>query len=146
MVAYSFKPFFAPQIEGLTKLQTVRANRKRHARPGEPVQLFTGMRTRSCRKLVDPDPICREVLPIVIVTTSMLEDIIGSISVAGVPLNRAEIEAFAIADGFGIEHIGDTLFKQTGRRGSARCNMGLFWEAEHGFGRFEGVLVKWRPA
>lgn len=146
MVAYSFKSFFAPQIEALTKLQTVRANRKRHARPGEAVQLFAGMRTRACRKLVDPDPICLSVVPIVIATTVMVEEVIASISVAGVPLNREEIEAFAVADGFGIEHVGDTLYRQVGRRGSARANMGAFWAEEHGYGRFEGVLVKWRPA
>lgn len=60
MVAYSFKQRFAPQIiAGLQtgplvvgmKRQTIRADRKRHARPGEELQLYTGMRTRSCQLL-----------------------------------------------------------------------------------------------
>lgn len=58
MVAYSFQERFAPLVEARTKTQTIRALRKRHARFREPVQLYTGMRTRACRKLADPDPIC----------------------------------------------------------------------------------------
>lgn len=148
MVAYSFKPFFTPQIEALTKRQTVRSQRKRHARPGEQVQLFTGMRTSTCRKLVDPDPVCIRVRPISIVIniSAEVDALITSISIEDIPLDRKEIEAFAIADGFGIDHLGDTLFKATGRRGSARANMGHFWAEEHGYGLFEGVLIEWGPA
>ncbi len=48
MVAYSFRAQFrAPVLDGI-KQQTIRADRKRHARPGEEVQLYTGMRTRQC--------------------------------------------------------------------------------------------------
>ena len=36
MVAYSFAPQFRHQVAALSKRQTVRAYRKRHARPGEP--------------------------------------------------------------------------------------------------------------
>lgn len=61
MVAYSFHRMFAPDVEAMIKRQTVRAHRKRHARIGEPVQLYTGMRTKQCRKLVIPDPICHRV-------------------------------------------------------------------------------------
>jgi hypothetical protein len=60
MVAYSFKKqFIDPICVGLgiprlvdvgplpaPKRQTIRANRKRHARPGEELQLYCGMRTR----------------------------------------------------------------------------------------------------
>lgn len=49
MVAYSFKREFAQPITERVKRQTVRADRKRHARVGETLQLYTGMRTRSCR-------------------------------------------------------------------------------------------------
>ncbi|MGY0779836.1 S49 family peptidase [Azospirillum argentinense] len=62
MVAYSFRPrFIDPILAGLEpgpllpgmKRQTIRgaSGGKRHARPGELVQLYTGMRTRQCRKL-----------------------------------------------------------------------------------------------
>ncbi|TIV64897.1 MAG: ASCH domain-containing protein [Mesorhizobium sp.] len=152
MVAYSFKPMFGDQVSSLTKRQTVRADRKRHARPGESVQLFQGMRTRNCIKLVNPDPVCIQVLPIVIVTTLLLPEFIASIVIDGRSLHRDEIEAFAAADGFAIEHVGDWHFKRTAQRsgtgqpGSARWNMGAFWHAEHGEGLFEGKLIKWEPA
>ena len=48
MVAYSFKARFAEPILAGTKLHTVRAPRKRDARPGEELQLYRGMRTRQC--------------------------------------------------------------------------------------------------
>lgn len=145
MVAYSFKAMFGPQVSGLTKLHTVRADRKRHARPGEPVQLYQGMRTRDCVKLVDPDPICSRVQPITIMTTSMLEEFVASIVIDGRSLHREEIEAFAAADGFGIEHVGDWRLKRTGQKGSARWNMGAFWQAEHSPGLFQGKLIAWEP-
>ena len=57
MVAYSFKSQFEEPIVAREKRQTVRGFRKRHARPGEPIQLYVGMRTRNCRKILTPDPI-----------------------------------------------------------------------------------------
>src|SRR5579859_6979563 len=71
MVAYSFRPRFVAaikiglglpvQIEDrdpesttmlLPKRQTIRAvGDKRHAQPGEKIQLYTGMRTKHCRKI-----------------------------------------------------------------------------------------------
>ncbi|KQZ87276.1 hypothetical protein ASD64_07200 [Mesorhizobium sp. Root157] len=146
MVAYSFKAMFSPQIIAGSKLQTVRADRKRHARPGEPVQLYQGMRTRHCRKLVDPDPICTATRRIEIATTVLIDDMIATILIDGIPLRPAEIEAFACADGFGVDAVGDWRWKHTGWRGSARWNMGHFWMTNHGAGRFDGVLIEWRPA
>jgi hypothetical protein len=69
MVAYSFKKqFIAPILSGVfgvaaglplppgenyfPKRQTIRAiGKRRHARPGEMIQLYTAMRTKQCRKL-----------------------------------------------------------------------------------------------
>jgi hypothetical protein len=48
MVAYSFKERFAEAILDGTKGGTIRGNRKRHARPGEELQLYRGMRTKQC--------------------------------------------------------------------------------------------------
>jgi hypothetical protein len=46
MVAYSFAPQFIDTIRSGTKCQTIRPiGKRRHARTGEPVQLYTGMRT-----------------------------------------------------------------------------------------------------
>ncbi|MCO5082629.1 MAG: ASCH domain-containing protein [Rhizobiaceae bacterium] len=146
MVAYNFKAVFAGQVAALAKLQTVRADRRRHARPEEGVQLYCGMRTVQCRKLVEPDPICRDVRPITIVTNPLVEDFIASIVIGARPLDRSEIEAFARADGFAPDVVGDWRFERTGHIGSARWNMGAFWQASHGAGRFDGVLITWRPA
>jgi hypothetical protein len=49
VVAYNFKPQFELPIIALVKLGTIRAGRKRHAKPGEVLQLYTGMRTKKCR-------------------------------------------------------------------------------------------------
>lgn len=54
MVAYNFADRFAGAVESGEKTRTIRkarAGKSRHARPGEIVQLYTGMRTADCRKL-----------------------------------------------------------------------------------------------
>jgi hypothetical protein len=52
MVAYNFQAQFAPAVEAGEKLQTIRAQgKRRHAQPGDVLQLYTGQRTRSCRLL-----------------------------------------------------------------------------------------------
>ena len=66
MVAYNFKPQFVPLIETGAKQQTIRSPRKRHTQPGEAMQLYTGMRTKACRKLVTPDPLCISVEPLLL--------------------------------------------------------------------------------
>lgn len=133
MVAYSFAPQFVEAIVAGRKRQTVRGDRRRHARPGEPLQLYTAMRTRQCRKLVTPDPICIDVRHIVI---EMLPaaPFIGGIEIEGVSLTSAEIEEFAAADGFGGGLAG----------GFARQRMGEFWLQHHEWSRFIGVVVRWR--
>ncbi|HEX5933764.1 MAG TPA: ASCH domain-containing protein [Pseudorhizobium sp.] len=139
MVAYGFKAFFAPQIETGVKRQTVRANRKRHARPGEMLQLYQGMRTRHCRKIV-PDRPCLDVGRIVIERRRVE---IVAIEINGVRLSDDEIEAFARDDGFAPEQLQgaaglDSIF--------ARYNMGMFWSLAHpGDGIFEGALIRWEP-
>lgn len=64
MVAYSFQKRFATPILDRTKLHTIRADRKRHARPGEEMQLYCGMRTKHCRLIARET--CAAVLPIVL--------------------------------------------------------------------------------
>lgn len=73
MVAYGFKKFFSPQIESGHKRQTVRGNRDRHARPGERVQLYEGLRTQYCRKII-ADPVCTHVVPIEIVVSDLINE------------------------------------------------------------------------
>lgn len=56
MVAFNFSPQFVPLVASGVKRQTIR--QKARAKPGDNLQLYTGMRTKNCRKLIDPDPVC----------------------------------------------------------------------------------------
>lgn len=144
MVAYSFKSFFAGQIESGHKRQTVRGQRSRHARPGERLQLYVGMRTKHCRKIA-ADPLCTEVRSVEIVISELINEIIVSIAIDRVHLRRADIEAFARADGFAPEHLGNSFpAKLYGR--TARETMGRFWiDAHPDVSKFTGVLISWQP-
>lgn len=137
MVAYSFKARFETPIMEGTKLQTIRAvGKRRHARPGEELQLYRAMRTKSCRLMKRET--CRWTSPIVIdfdtwsVETSQWS--IGPALVPGRPLNRkalAQLDTFAQDDGF-----------------SGWQELIAFWSVEHfkkktPRGRFRGVIVKW---
>lgn len=54
MVAYNFQAQFASDVESGKKRQTIRAGgKRRHARVGDDIQLYTGQRTTACRKLGD---------------------------------------------------------------------------------------------
>jgi hypothetical protein len=141
MVAYSFKTYFAPQILDFSKRHTIRGHRRRHAHVGEPVQLFTGMRTRACRKIM-PDPICIAVLPILIMSSDLIEPGLAYIEIDGRPLDRDEIEAFAVSDGFSPDRLrGLAPAKLIGA--TARETMGRFWAAENPGSSFQGVIIRW---
>ena len=133
MVAYSFAPQFIEPVSTLVKRQTVRAYRKRHARPGEALQLYSGMRTKHCRKLVDPDPICIDLRQIVIAHGAGQPLLI---ELEGRFLRESEIEEFAIADGFGGS-VSDGLAAQ---------RMADFWLKTHGPRCFGGVVIRWRAS
>jgi hypothetical protein len=138
MVAYSFAPQFVAPIEARTKLQTVRGHRRRHARVGEPIQLYTAMRTKQCRKLVEPDPVVTRVWPITIFVNKAFHsgNIISRIDLDFYHLPADEMEAFARADGF----VSDD-------EASALRRMGEFWVKAHDvqgdFFRFDGVVIRW---
>lgn len=51
MVAFNFKKQFSGDVESGKKLQTIRE--KARAKAGDKLQLYTGMRSPSCRKLRD---------------------------------------------------------------------------------------------
>ena len=134
MVAYSFQRQFIEPIQmGIrdpfadgAKLQTIRAHRKRHARAGEMLQLYCGMRTKNCMKIV-PDQECEDVFNIRFeVAKSAIKDIYIGLSEPCFELPK--INEFAQADGFAD---ADALRD--------------FWLASHGQGLFEGVLIKWFP-
>ncbi len=56
MVALNFQPQFAPAVASGEKRQTIRPSFR--GKVGCLLQLYTGQRTKACRKLVDPDPRC----------------------------------------------------------------------------------------
>lgn len=120
MVAYSFQKRFAPLIREGLKTQTIRADRKRHARPGELLQLFTGMRTAHCERIV-PDVVCTAVLPIAIGWASAR---IARVEVGMIPVRN--LDHFAASDGFiDLDDMTD------------------FWLEHHGARPFEGVVIEW---
>ncbi len=118
MVAYNFQPRFASLVESGEKRQTIRPEGKRvHAKPGDTVHLFTGMRTRNCRKLGEAVCIISE--PIVIDTATLR---------VGVPPGFTWRRSyFAIQDGF--KDWEDLL---------------EWFRATHGL-PFIGRLIQWAP-
>lgn len=120
MVAYNFQARFAPSILEGAKCQTIRRPRRRHARPGETLQLYSGMRTRQCR-LIGTATCCN----VSEVTIDIADDTIRAISVAGAVVEQ--LEAFAVADGF-----------------RDLADMAGFWMASHGEGLFRCVMVMWK--
>lgn len=128
MTAINFKQRFAHAVACGQKRQTIRARGKR--RPpevGEALQLYTGMRTMLCKKLVRPDPVCTSVEPITISTGLKQVRMIQAYGVnqAWLDLDLKEIEALATADGFNSV---DEFFG--------------FFEEAHG-PTFSGYLIKW---
>jgi len=119
MPAYNFQKRFAPAVERGEKRQTIRAQgKRRHARPGERLALYTGQRTTSCRKL--GMGICTAVRPLSIDEAGIFVD--------GLPLSDAEAAALARADGFKDFVEMREWFRET--------HEGL---------PFSGVLIQWTP-
>jgi hypothetical protein len=121
MVAYNFQQQFAERIADGSKTHTIRRNgKRRHARPGERLQLYTGMRTRSCRKII-ADPLCIRVAAIWIE--------MGVRGIASIEIDDAAIEdldAFAKSDGF-----------------ADLAAMSQFWRDFHGLDAFGGSMIFW---
>lgn len=86
MVAYNFQGRFAGMVEAGTKRQTIRQSAR--CAPGDALQLYTGQRTKECRKL--RDAVC------VAVESCIIRE--RSIIYAGRRLD--DPDAFARADGF----------------------------------------------
>ncbi len=134
MVAYSYKKRFAPKIRAGIKPQTMRNERKRHARPGEEIQHYTGMRTKQCAKV--GVSICRAVTPVRIDFVRCTIRVEGRGTIAGLD----KLDAFAVMDGF-----------------DNWADMRAFWKAEHGktknedgtargpLNAWSGVLIEWLP-
>jgi hypothetical protein len=57
VVAFNFSPEFADRVASGEKRQTIRQTKR--AKPGDALQLYTGQRTKKCRKL--RDAVCESV-------------------------------------------------------------------------------------
>ncbi|HEY1503198.1 MAG TPA: hypothetical protein VGF92_02800 [Stellaceae bacterium] len=131
MVAYSFQKQFAMPILDEIKGGTIRGARKRHGRPGEELQLYTGMRTRHCKLITRKQ--CLACAPIWlglradIINVALDDDSKGGIVIAQ---SRA-LDVFARFDGFG--DWGEMKF---------------FWLKDEDFAEpasFAGWNIRWLP-
>ena len=96
MPAYNFQKQFVLLIENGEKRQTIRACRKdgRKTKAGNILYLYTGMRTKGCRKL--KEVLCKSVLQIVIDKNHVeIQD--GTFMVE---LNSIQKAALVFKDGF----------------------------------------------
>lgn len=125
MVAYSFKRVFVVPIRAGVKQHTIRAERKRHSRIGEEVQLYCGMRTRGC--FLIGRATCSNVQPIGLAFDAHIVAIADREPIS----DDAGLDAFARSDGF-----------------LDWGEMRAFWLREHKLvgtmGRWHGVIVFWK--
>ncbi len=107
MPALNFQERFAELVENGEKRQTIRRVRKRPIKPGDMLYLYTGMRTKRCRKLRLAR--CEKVESI------RIEKYGGAIISDEGWIEPAFLQAFAEEDGFDSwEEMRDWFDKQYG--------------------------------
>lgn len=121
MSALNFMKQFAGPVERREKRQTIRAKNSGHA-VGRPIQLYTGMRTKACRKLVGVDPVCTSIEPVTIPNGASL--IVNRMKIGDRMLSPVECIDMAHADGF-ASYLDFCNFFRTDA------------------GHFEGFLIRW---
>jgi len=95
MPALNFSKQFADAVASGKKTQTIRKHRKdRPIKAGDTLYLYTGMRTKDCRKL--EEVICTRISHIVLTE----QDISLGNTLGGVFCSKSECRAFARDDGF----------------------------------------------
>lgn len=119
MPLLGFQARFAADVEWGDKTQTIRAYRKdgRDPQEGDVLYLYTGLRTKKCRKLGEAE--CIESTPVHI-EDELLE--VGSRT-----RGSSYAEDFAVADGF--DHWDEML---------------EWFKKVHGL-PFDGLLIRWDP-
>lgn len=120
MVAINFQKQFAGDVESGKKARTIRA--KARAKVGDKLQLYTGMRTKGCRKL--RDAICTEILPIEILDSHFYIQYEHCLRAYN---TQDEKDAFAECDGF-----------------KSYDDMYDFFCSQHGEDKFKGFIIKWK--
>jgi ASC-1-like (ASCH) protein len=115
--ALSFKKEFVDAVKNGTKTQTIRATRKRPIKVGDTLYLYTGMRTKNCKKL--KEVICKSVQDIFINEAGI------TLSDDEFPLRYYVSERLALDDGF-----------------NSFTELFCFIESNHVI-PFKGQLIKW---
>lgn len=90
MAALNFDQQFCGPVERREKRRSIRQTRR--AKVGDRIQLYTGMRTKSCRKLVNEDPVC-----VCVDYVALRPD---SLTVGDVNKHPRDRDEFARLDGF----------------------------------------------
>lgn len=116
MPALNFQKQFAPLVESGEKRQTIRAYRKdgRDPKVGDRLYLYTGMRTKQCRKL--GEAVCTASRGMFIQRNGLTSDD---------PNIPADLDTFAASDGF-----------------KSFTAMRDWFHKTHGL-PFNGVLIRW---
>ena len=130
MVAYSFQPRFLPLLASREKRQTIRLPRKRHARPGEALQFFTGARMKPVRVGAALCVASRDVRLDFAASRVTLDD--------AVEIDTADaLDAFAVRDGFSVPQRWADEF-------TPWSYMSRWWRCTHPDQPvFRGVLIDW---
>jgi len=115
MPALNFQGRFAPLVESGEKTQTIRPLRKRPICAGDMLHLYTGMRTRACRKL--GEGLCYMVSPITVTADCCY--------LYGFLVSNVRAERIAQRDGFGSWR-----------------ELAAWFKAQYGL-PFNGVLIRW---
>jgi len=116
MVAFNFSQEFVGSIETGIKTQTLRA--KKRAKPGDILQLYTGMRTKACRLIVPP---------VVCLVADYCHIAPDEITFGNKDLHPKSIDEFAAMDGF-------TSYEALLR----------WFENKYGQNHFIGFVHRWR--
>jgi hypothetical protein len=114
MVALNFSPEFAELVAAGRKRQTIR--QRARVKPGQRIQLYTGQRTKACRKL--GEAVCAAVLPVTLVWPFVTLD--------GEALGFGDSYEFARLDGF-----------------PDYVTMWRWFRDRYGMERFSGYVIRW---
>lgn len=119
MPSLNFKKQFAPDVESLVKRQTIRPKRRKPIKPGDRLYLYTGQRTKYCRKL--GEGYCLSVQDILFDQDKL------TVSIYVDNYKLGLIEAFELAKADGFQSVPDFI---------------SFFQNNYGL-PFNGDLIKW---
>jgi hypothetical protein len=132
MVAYSFKDRFGALIENGTKTHTFRVVTpgRRHAKVGDELQLYTGMRTKACRlrkrtECVSSDHCLIEWTK----SRALAHGDLWNVAIYLGGRSVKDVDRWIVADGF----VNAADFR-------------AYWEAAHpGIMSMQGICIGWKP-